>query len=151
MAVLGLLLLLLTGALTAVVVLNNTGLTAPHAFGQTVNNISLGQLFLAGAVTGLLFALGLYLLFRGLGRARRRRVERRRVVRDSEQQQASLAAEKARLERELAQERGRHTDTAPAITERTIVEREPVTRDTDVRAAEGGGETGNDRPGLFRR
>lgn len=150
MAVLGLLLLLLTGVLTAVVFRNNTDLTSASAFGQTLDNVSLGGLFLAGAVTGLLFALGLYLLFRGLARARRRKTERRRIVRDTKQQQASLSAEKARLERELAQERSRRTTTAPVTTERTVVEREPVTYTTDA-ADGGGGEPGNDRSRLFRR
>ncbi len=150
MAVLGLLLLLLTGALTIAVLLRNTDPTTPHAFGQTVQNVSLGELFLAGAVTGLLFALGLYLLFRGLGRARRRKVERRRIMRETEQQQASLAAEKARLENELAQERSRRATSAPVTTER-VVEREPVTYTTEAGAAEGRSDGGNDRPRLFRR
>lgn len=150
MAALGLLLMLAAGALTAGVLVSNTNKISPEAFGVTLADISVGGLFLTGAVTALVFALGLWLLMRGLRRSRRRSVERRQIVRDTQEQQASLAAEKARLEQELAQERSRRS-TSQVTSERTVVERQPVAGETEVRRTEGGSETVNDRPRLFRR
>jgi membrane protein implicated in regulation of membrane protease activity len=157
MALLGLLLMLVAGGLTAGVLLSEARKIspAPEVFGISVGDVSTTGLFLAGLATALVFGIGLSMLLRGLARARRRRVERRQVVRDSRDQQASLAAEKARLERELEQERGRRSSTAqatttePVTTERTVVQREPVhgERDSDP----GGGDAADDKPRLFRR
>lgn len=160
MAVLGLLLMLAAGALTAGVVLSNTDKISAEAFGVTLSNVSIGGMFIAGALTALAFALGLWLVLRGMRRARRRRVERREIVRDTRDQTASLAAEKARLEQELAQERSRRASAAPVATERTVVEREPIAGQTDVGRpghqpdvgrTDGGSEAVNDRTRLFRR
>lgn len=149
MAVLGLLLMLAAGALTAGVVLNNTNKVSADAFGVTLSNVSVGGIFVAGAVTALVFALGLWMLLQGMRRARRRRLERREIVRDTRDQTASLAAEKERLERELETERARRA-TTPVVTERTVVEREPVVGDTTVGPTDGS-ERVSDRPRLFRR
>lgn len=146
MAVLGLLLMLAAGALTAGILVSNTDKISPEAFGVSLANVSVGGLFVAGVVTALVFALGLWLLMRGLRRSRRRNVERRQIVRDTQEQQASLSAEKARLEKELEQERSRRA-TTPVTTERTVVEREPIAGQADA----GGSEAVNDKPRLFRR
>lgn len=150
MAVLGLLLMLAAGALTAGVVLSNTNRISAEAFGVTLSNVSVGGLFVAGVVTALVFALGLWMLLQGMRRARRRRLERREIVRDTRDQTASLAAERDRLEKELEAERARRAGTAPVGTERTVVERAPVGSDTAVGPPDGA-DPGNDRPGLFRR
>lgn len=150
MAVLGLLLMLAAGVLTAGVLSSNTNKISAEAFGFSLPDVSVGGLFVAGAVTALVFALGLWLLMRGLRRARRRNVERRQIVRDTQKQQASLAAEKSRLEQELAQERSRRA-TAQETSERTVVEQEPVAGQAEARRTDGGSEAVNDRPRLFRR
>lgn len=150
MALLGLLLMLAAGALTAGVVLSNTDRTSAEVFGVTLSNLSLGGLFLAGAATALVFALGLWALLRGLARSRRRNLERRQVVRDTRDQQASLAAEKARLERELHDERSRRGDSGQVNAERTVVEREPA-RDQVQEIPTESSETPNDRTRFFRR
>lgn len=148
MALLGLLLMLAAGALTAGVVLSNTDETSAEAFGVTLSNISLGGFFLAGAATALAFALGLWMLLRGLARSRRRSQQRRQTVRETQDQQASLAAEKARLERELEEERSRRAASGPVVTEHTVVE--PAgDRVREVRTE--GDDGTNDRSRLFRR
>lgn len=150
MALLGLLLMLAAGALTAGVVLSNTDRTSAEVFGLTLSNLSLGGLFLAGAATALVFALGLWALLRGLARSRRRNLERRKVVRDTREQQSSLAAEKARLERELHEERSRRGGSGQVSTERTMVEQEPVREEVQEVRTEAG-QTTNDRTRFFRR
>ncbi len=165
MTVLGLILIMLTGVFTAAVFLGNTDTTSAQAFGQTLSGISLGGFFVAGAVTGLLFAFGLYLLFRGLRRRRRRNLEHRQVVRETKQEQASLAAEKQQLERELERERQRRATpaTSEVATERTVVERQPVqpgdsgterapvAETSEDRRTDVGSESVTDKPRLFRR
>lgn len=142
MAVLGLILIVFTGVLTAAVFLGNTDTTSAQALGQTLSGISLGGLFLAGAVTGLLFAFGLYLLLQGARRSRRRKLAHRQVVQETRQEQASLAAEKERLERELEQERQGRASSRSGT--------EPTSIDSPE-ASNGGSEPVSDKPRLFRR
>lgn len=79
MIVLGLLLLLATGALALAVVTSNTESTSVAAFGYTVSDLSLGLLFAAGVLTGLLLMLGVSLLLSGLSRGRAIRARARRA------------------------------------------------------------------------
>jgi uncharacterized integral membrane protein len=104
MLVLGLLLMLGCAALAVDAAIQNTAAIHAIAFNQSISDFSVGALFIAGTVVGLLFALGLAMFFGGLGRARRVRRERRALRRDSEQTD-QLRAENARLEQELADER----------------------------------------------
>src|SRR3954447_14516104 len=98
MAALGLILLVLSGALAAVVAINNTDATSVSAYGYSLSNLNTGQLFLFGALTGLVFGLGLALMIAGAGR---RRVRRRTL----KSERAELADENARLQAELERER----------------------------------------------
>ncbi len=100
MVVLGLLLMLGCAALAVDAALQNTGLVAATAFDQQISTLSLGAVFIAGAVVGLLFALGLALFSAGTGRAVRRSRHRRQLREDN-----------ARLERELD---GRPSSAYPA-------------------------------------
>lgn len=102
--VLGLLLMLGCVALAVDAVVQNTAAMHVIAFNHAVTGLSLGALFVAGAVTGLLFALGLAMFTGGVGRARRLRRERRALRRESAQTDG-LRAENARLEQALAAER----------------------------------------------
>ena len=79
MIVLGLLLLLATGALAMAVVTSNTESTSVAAFGYTVSDVPLGLLFAAGVLTGLLLMLGVSLLLSGLSRSRAIRARARRA------------------------------------------------------------------------
>jgi predicted phage tail protein len=105
MVLLGLLLMLGCVALAVDAVIQNTAAMHAVAFNQSITNLSLGALFIAGAVVGLLFALGLAMFAGGLGRASRRRREQRMAEQNTAEAE-SLRAENVRLEQQLASERG---------------------------------------------
>jgi len=104
MVLLGLLLMLGCVALAVDAVVQNTATMHAIAFNQPITDLSLGGLFIAGAVVGLLFALGLAMFTGGLGRAARRRRERR-LAEQNHAETESLRAENIRLEQQLASER----------------------------------------------
>lgn len=104
MVLLGLLLMLGCVALAVDAVVQNTATMHAIAFNQPITDLSLGGVFIAGAVLGLLFALGLAMFTGGLGRASRRRRERR-LAEENTADAESLRAENARLEQQLAAER----------------------------------------------
>jgi hypothetical protein len=104
MVLLGLLLMLGCTALAVDAVVQNTSVMHAVAFNQSITNLSLGALFVAGAVVGLLFALGLAMFAGGLGRGARRRRERRLAEQNSAEAE-SLRVENARLEQQLAANR----------------------------------------------
>ena len=102
MVALGLILLVLSGALTLGVVLSNTDTTSASAFGVSLSNVSVGGLFLAGAVAGAVLMLGLALMVAGAARKRARRVQTKRVVRDVRTEKEQLEEENAELRSRLA-------------------------------------------------
>jgi hypothetical protein len=104
MILLGLLLMLGCIALAVDAVVQNTATMHAVAFNQPITDLSLGALFIAGAVVGLLFALGLAMFAGGLGRSVRRRRERR-IADQNGAEAESLRAENARHEQQLAAER----------------------------------------------
>lgn len=77
MLVLGVLLMLACAALAVDAVIQNTAAIGATVFNHHVGGLSLGAVFIAGSVIGLLFALGLTLFAAGAGRRVRRRRERR--------------------------------------------------------------------------
>jgi hypothetical protein len=107
MVVLGLLLVLAAGALTVGVVVANTDSATVSAFGQSLSGLTLGGLFLAGAITGAVAILGLTMMLAGMARRRARRVGLRRQMRDERQEKETLAEENARLRSQLD---GSHSD-----------------------------------------
>jgi membrane protein implicated in regulation of membrane protease activity len=100
MVVLGLFLLVLAGALTAAMVLQNTDASSASAFGQAVTGTT-GTLFLAGVITGAVALLGVMLMMAGLSRRRGRRRGLKQQVRAERGEKETLAEENARLRREL--------------------------------------------------
>jgi uncharacterized membrane protein YcjF (UPF0283 family) len=84
-AVLGLILLAAAGVLTAAVVTSNTDSLTVDLWGATVNNVTLGVVFVAGMITTVVAVVGLGLLMGGLRRNRRLRKERRTLRRENEQ------------------------------------------------------------------
>jgi hypothetical protein len=93
MALVGLLLAMATAAFTAdVVVENHTKLVSGTALHQGVNGMSLGGVFVAGAVTGLIFVLAASLFIGGLTRGHRHRRQRAQI----QQLETQLAANSAR-------------------------------------------------------
>lgn len=113
MVLLGLLLMLGCVALAVDAVVENTATMHAIAFNQPITDLSLGALFVAGAVVGLLFALGLAMFTGGLGRAVRRR-RARRAAEQSGAEAESLRAENARLEQQLAAERDGDANAYPS-------------------------------------
>ena len=104
MVLLGLLFMLGCIALAVDAVVQNTATMHAIAFNQPITHLTLGGVFIAGAVLGLLFALGLAMFTGGIGRASRRRRERRLAEENTADTEA-LRAENVRLEQQLAAER----------------------------------------------
>ena len=98
---LGLLLMLACVALAVDAIAENGSSVHATAFQHSFTGLSVGELFLAGAVLGLLFALGMAMFTGGIGRAARRRRETRAMRRDSAEAE-SLREENARLESRLS-------------------------------------------------
>src|SRR3954470_22605843 len=101
MALLGLLLMLGCAAVAVDAVVQNTEVMHAVLFNQPITGMSLGAIFVAGCVVGLIFALGMAMFFGGLGRAARIRRERRALRRDNEDAVA-LRERNATLEQRLA-------------------------------------------------
>ena len=138
MVALGLFLLLIAGAVTVGMVLQNTDASSASVFGQAVNG-TLGGLFLAGVITGAVALLGVTLIIGGLARRRARRVGLKRQVREAHGERETLAEENARLQGELDATRSgsnAYPDNAGTVAGRHADETDPAT---------------SERPGLFRR
>ena len=106
MAVVGLILLALCGTLAAGVYLSNTQtVQTAEAFGIALDNVSIGGIFLVGALTGVVAMIGLSMLMGGLARRRRRRIERKRLMKESAGTAEELARENERLAAELEERR----------------------------------------------
>jgi hypothetical protein len=120
MLLIGLLLMLACGALAADLVIESTDNVSMTAFTYGFTGFTAGELFVIGAVVGILFAVGCALLAAGIGRRAERRRERRAMVTDSAEAE-SLRAENARLENELYAERtdGRSYPSEPATADTT--------------------------------
>ena len=116
MILLGLLLMAGCAALAVDAVVQNTSVMHAIAFNQPISHLSLGAIFVAGAVLGLLFALGLLMFTGGIGRAGRKRRERRIARRQATAENEALRQHNERLAAELEQER---SSTAAYPTERT--------------------------------
>ncbi len=127
MFALGLVLLVLSGVFTLGVVLSNTDPVSAAAFGVSLDNVSLGGFFLAGAIAGLVFGLALALMLAGAARKRSRRAQTKRTVKGVRSEKEDLAAENDRLRSELSSRRdvAPTTEAYPAGTGGT----EPVVAD----------------------
>src|SRR3954453_22945066 len=112
MSALGLAIMIVAGAVTLDVVLENTRNTDASVVGQMVSNVDLGGFFTAGVLVGIAFMFGLMLLLAGLRRANRRRLERKELERSyagTATHAETLQEERDRLAAELEEEgRARH-------------------------------------------
>lgn len=124
MIVLGLLLMLAGAALAVDAVVQNSGVIHTVVFNQPISHLTLGAVFIAGAVLGLLFALGMAMFAGGLGRAARVRRERRVTARESAAEAEALREHNARLERKLAEQRSDGADQRPDGAPTTAYPRE---------------------------
>ena len=139
MVVLGLLLLLASGALTVGVVMQNTDAVSVAAFGQTATGLTIGGLFLAGVVIGAIAILGLTMILAGASRRRARRIGLKRQMRDVRDERETLAEENARLRDELAASRS----TTTSYADDAVYPDDTVGRHSDADRTE--------RHGLFNR
>lgn len=106
MLILGLLLLVAAGVLTAGMLIDNSkGDIRPDIFGYHLPSLNYGELFVVGVATGAVAILGLMLLLSALRRGSRRRRQVRMEGRSKQQREAELQEENARLARELDQQR----------------------------------------------
>jgi hypothetical protein len=132
MILLGLLLMCACTAMAVDAVVQNGHITHATAFNQPIDHLTLGGLFVAGAVVGIVFALGVLMFTGGIGRSRRRRLERKATRRESVAEAEALRAHNERLERELEERRtvddatyptevGDRTGTTTTGTDRTTV------------------------------
>ena len=101
MVAVGLVLLVLSGLLAVGFVLSNGQSVDADAFGVSLDDVSVGGIFLVGMVVGLVAALGLGLMLIGAARRRAKQVAAKREVRDVRGERESLAEENARLQAEL--------------------------------------------------
>ena len=106
MIVLGVVLLVLAVLATLGVSLFNGGdVSNAEVFGVSLANVSVGGLFVAGVVTGVVGALGLGLMLSGGARKRQKKVATKREVKSVRGEASTLAEENARLQDQLERER----------------------------------------------
>lgn len=115
MVALGLVLLVLSGAVALGVVLSNTDPVSASAFGVTLSDVTIGGFFLVGAVTGVVFMLGLVMMAAGASRRRARRVHTKRVVTGVRSEKEQLEAENAELRQRLSDAPAYPTDGDRAV------------------------------------
>ncbi|GAC1327247.1 MAG: hypothetical protein NVSMB13_13340 [Mycobacteriales bacterium] len=168
MFVLGLLLLIVAGAAATAFFISNYGGDpfSVSLFNQTIDNVHRGTLYLAGIVTAVVFLLGLRLITAGIARSRRRRLERKRVAKETRGTTQELKAENERLARKLEEERkaresaqasvypgeGSSTRAGHADQPRHAEHAEHADRaDRSEHADEEQGAESEGRRGLFRR
>jgi cell division protein FtsB len=109
--------------------------------------MTLGSVFIAGAVLGCIAMFALWMMLGGFTLARRRRLARRQQVRDAVAEREALAAENARLEREVARARTTRANADTAAARAYPTEPAPA---VEASAAEEEAAVGG-RRGLWRR
>lgn len=130
MLILGLLLLVVSGAAGVLLIAYNTGGTAQTVtlFGRDLADVTVMQAFVAGLVVAAVFLLGLWMIMSAGRRARENRARYREVRREARE----AARERDRLAKQLATEEDRQappvTDTRHAPVADT--RREPATDNT---------------------
>ncbi|MGI8536536.1 MAG: hypothetical protein ACR2K2_08555 [Mycobacteriales bacterium] len=112
MVAVGFVLLVLSALLAVGMVLTNRESVQAEVFGVSLDNVSVGGLFLVGLVVGVVTMIGLGLMLAGAARRRAKRVAAKREVRNVRGERESLAEENARLQAELE----RTTTVAPAAS-----------------------------------
>ncbi len=106
MIVVGVVLLVLAVLATLGVSLFNSGeVMQAEVFGVSLDNVSVGGLFLAGVVAGVIGALGLGLMLAGSSRKRSKKTAAKREVKSVRGEASTLAEENARLQEQLERER----------------------------------------------
>lgn len=106
MIVIGVVLLVLAVLAALGVSLFNGGeVSNAEVFGVSLAHVSVGGLFVAGMITGVVGALGLGLMLSGGARKRHKRVAAKREVKSVRGEASTLAEENTRLQEQLERER----------------------------------------------
>lgn len=110
MLILGLLLLVVSGAAGVLLIAYNTGGTAQTVtmFGRDFADVTVMQAFVAGLVVAVVFLLGVWMIMSAGRRARENRARYREVRREARE----AARERDRLAKQLATEEDRHAPVA---------------------------------------
>ena len=121
MIVVGVVLLVLAVLATLGVSLFNGGeVSNAEVFGVSLSNVSVGGLFVAGVVAGVVGALGLGLMLAGSARKRHKKQSTKRQVSSARTEAETLAEENARLQQQLEAER---TSTVQPVQSGPVAER----------------------------
>jgi hypothetical protein len=112
MIILGFLLIAIAVAAVTGVAMSSTHTAPVHVFGHSAHAHQVGVIFLAGAIAGIVFALGASMVFGALGRRRARRRDARQSERARLAEQRALRERNAQLEQSLAAERTAAPTTA---------------------------------------
>ena len=113
MILIGLLLIAVAVAAVTGVAVSSTSTAPVHVFGHTAHAHQVGVIFVTGAIAGIVFSIGCWMLFGALSRRRARRRDLRQSERARLAEHRALRDRNAELERTLATERT--TDT-PRVT-----------------------------------
>ena len=121
MLILGLLLVVVSGAAAAVLIAYNSGGTAEtvSAFGRDLANVTLMQAFVAGIVVALVFLLGLWMIVAAGRRSREHRAryrEARKEARSAAKERDELAE---RVRKDELDRSGQETVAMPVMSGRT--------------------------------
>lgn len=150
MIVVGVVLLVLAVLATLGVSLFNRGeVMQAEVFGVSLDNVSVGGLFVAGVIAGVIGALGLGLMIAGSSRKRHKKTAVKREVKSVRGEASTLAEENARLQEQLERERtttarpGDSAGTTAADSARVREQLERERTDTD-RPVDSTGTTSGD-------
>jgi hypothetical protein len=133
MLILGLLIILGSAALTVGIVYDGGQAVTVDIFGASIDTTIAG-VFFTGAGTMLLFLIGVWLLTSSMGRARRKRGERKESRRRQKESVAKLEQERTQLRAEnerLAEQLGTQPATAAGTSRATVGDADSTETTTD--------------------
>jgi ABC-type nickel/cobalt efflux system permease component RcnA len=131
MLVLGLLLVVLSGAVGVLLIAYNNGGDAQTVtmFGRDLGDVTMAQAFIAGLVVAAVFLIGLAMIMSAGRRAR----ENRARYREARKEAKAAARERDELAQQLRKEEDHRNETAMAGNHQTVAgNRETVASNTDT-------------------
>jgi hypothetical protein len=129
--ILGLLLIAAAVAAVTGVAVSSTNTAHVEVFGHSAHAHQVNVIFIAGAIAGIVFALGCSMVFGALGRRRARRREARKAEKARLAEQRALRDRNAELEHKLATEKA----ATPTTNSPHAVDLTTTDNDTEQRYA----------------
>jgi uncharacterized membrane protein YciS (DUF1049 family) len=102
--IIGLLLIAVAVAAVTGVAVSSSTVVPVHVFGHSARPHEVGVVFVTGAIAGVVFAIGCWLVLSSMSRRRARRRDRKRTQRAQLAEQRALRERNAELEQTLASE-----------------------------------------------